>query len=289
MDRADDAVPISELLDERKHLLDVAYWMLGSSGAAESVIDETYRQWYGLSDAERARISAPRAWLAKVVGGICLARLALPDQEAVAEGDGTADAARGPLEEELSAVLLDALDSLSPAERAAFVLNGVFGMAPGAVADVVGQSEPEVAELTVRARNSLSAHRVRPTTTEEHDAVARGVRRACATQDEGLLVSLMAPDITAFFDGGGKVRALIKPVHGREQVARSLLGLLRGHARTVLRAQSVNGRTGLVVRYLQQVVAVISLDTSEHRVAQVWVVLNPDKLRSWNQPRTTAP
>ncbi|MFD6193490.1 RNA polymerase subunit sigma [Streptomyces sp. NPDC060275] len=289
MDRADDAVPISELLDERKHLLDVAYWMLGNSDAAESVVGETYRQWYGLPEAERARISTPRAWLAKVAGGICLARLAVPDPRPVAGDDGAADGGRGPLDEELSAVLLNALDSLSPAERAAFVLNGVFGMAPGAVADVVGQSEPEVTELTVRAQNSLWAHRARPTTAGEHDAVARGVRRACATQDEGLLVSLMAPDVTAFFDGGGKVRALIEPVHGREQVARSLLGLLRGHARTALRAQSVNGRTGLVVRYLRKVVAVISLDTVDHRVVHVWVVLNPDKLRSWNQPRDPAP
>ncbi|MET9352950.1 RNA polymerase subunit sigma [Streptomyces sp. NPDC006617] len=288
MDRADDAAPISELLDERKHLLDVAYWMLGSSGAAESVADETYRQWYGLPDAERARISAPRAWLAKVAGGISLARLALPDQKPVAEDDAAADGGHGLLEEELSEVLLDALDSLSPAERAAFVLNGVFGMATGAVADVVGQSEPEVAELTARAQNSLWSHRARPTPTGEHDAVAREVRRACATQDERLLVSLLAPDVTAFFDGGGKVRALIEPVHGREQVARSLLGLLQGHARTALRAQSVNGRTGLVVRYLQKVVAVISLDTVDHRVVHVWVVLNPDKLRSWNQPRNTA-
>ncbi|MGO4431318.1 RNA polymerase subunit sigma, partial [Streptomyces sp. MCAF7] len=64
MDHAGDAVPIAELLDERRYLLDVAYWMLGSGGAAESVIDETYRRWYGLSDAARARIAVPRSWLA---------------------------------------------------------------------------------------------------------------------------------------------------------------------------------------------------------------------------------
>ncbi|MEV6886096.1 RNA polymerase subunit sigma [Streptomyces sp. NPDC051135] len=290
MDHSDDAVPISELLDERKHLLDVAYWMLGSSSAAESVIDETYRQWYQLSDAERAGIVAPRAWLAKAAGGICLARLAMPERSASAGGGRTAGTAEpSALEEEISEVLLNALDSLSPQERAAFVLNGVFGMEPGTVADVVGQSEPEVAELTLRARDSLRARRARPTTAAEHDAVAVRIRRACVTQDEVLLASLMAPDVTAFFDGGGKIRAMIKPVHGTERVARCLLGLLDSGSRTTLRSQSVNGRTGLVMRYDQQVVAVISLDIAAHRVVQVWVVLNPDKLRSWNQPSTANP
>ncbi|MDW6065646.1 hypothetical protein SAZ11_57505 [Streptomyces sp. FXJ1.4098] len=104
------------------------------------------------------------------------------------------------------------------------------------------------------------------------------------TEDAGLLASLLWPDATAFFDGGGKVRALARPVHGGEQVAHSLMTLLVRRPRTTLTAQSVNGRTGLVARYDGQVAAVISLDIADRRVAQVWVVLNPDKLRSWNQP-----
>ncbi len=77
MDHADIA-PIAELLEERRHLLDVAYWMLGSPSEAESVVDETYRRWYLLSDAARKGITAPRSWLAKTAGGICLNRLVLP-------------------------------------------------------------------------------------------------------------------------------------------------------------------------------------------------------------------
>ncbi|MFD1275668.1 sigma factor [Streptomyces kaempferi] len=69
-------MPITELLDERRFLLDVAYWMLGSPAAAESVVDQTYRRWYELSDAERHRIGVPRSWLARTAGGICLDRLA---------------------------------------------------------------------------------------------------------------------------------------------------------------------------------------------------------------------
>ncbi|MFF4653036.1 RNA polymerase subunit sigma [Streptomyces sp. NPDC001380] len=306
MDHADDAAPISELLDERRHLLDVAHWMLGSGSAAEEAIDDSYRQWYALAEEERARIAAPRAWLAKAAGSVCLARLALPrrvppgaaDRTADGVAAGAADRADGAagaagegdrqrlLEEEVSEVLLEALDSLPPAERAAFVLNDAFGMAPGTVADIVGQPEPECAETTDRARDSLRARRARSASVRRHDAVARRVGKACAAEDAALLASVMAPDATAFFDGGGRIRALVRPVYGREQVARSLLTLLARRPRTTLRTQSVNGRTGLVVRHDDLVAAVISLDVAGHLVAQVWITLNPDKLRSWNRPNS---
>ncbi|MER7792938.1 RNA polymerase subunit sigma [Streptomyces sp. NPDC097640] len=269
MDHAGDALPIADLLDERRYLLDVAYWMLGSRGAAESVIDEACRRWYGLSDSARAQITVPRSWLAETAGEICLGRLALPDRdEDVDQGEGggphagDANGARASveLEQEISGVLVNALDSLSPAEHAAFVLNDVFGMTPDTVADIVGRTGPECVELADRARRRLRARRSRPTTPGQHDTVARAVRQACAAEDAGLPASLLWPDATAFFDGGGKVRAPAQPVHGSEQVAHSLLTLLVRRQLTTLTAQSVNGRTGLVARYDGQVAAVISLD-----------------------------
>ncbi|WP_316785177.1 sigma-70 family RNA polymerase sigma factor family protein [Streptomyces sasae] len=294
MDHA-DAVPVAELLDERRHLLEVTYWMLGSSRDAESVVGQTYRRWYELSDAERGRITAPRYWLAKTAGGICLGLLAPPHRGAADQRDrreehhtktGDAEGVQPSLAEEVSQVLLNALDSLSPAERAAFVLNDVFGMASDSVADIVGRPRSECVELADRARRSLRMQRSRPTTSHEHDLIARAVRQACVNEDAGLLESLLCPDATAFFDGGGKVRALSRPVHGSRQVAHSLLTLLARHPRTTLTTHSVNGRTGLIARYDRQVAAVISFDIADHRVAQVWVVLNPDKLRSWNEPPT---
>jgi RNA polymerase sigma-70 factor (ECF subfamily) len=275
-----DAMPIAELLEERRYLMDVAYWMLGSAGEAECVVDEAYRRWYGLSEAARQEIVRPRSWLARTAGRSCLGRLALADRGAGAEQDTQRLAA------EVSGILLDALGALSPAERAAFVLNDVFGMRPAAVADIVGRSEPECAELAERARDCLRHRRSHPVSPEEQDALVRGVERACAAQNAELLASLLAPDVTAFFDGGGKVRASSRPVHGDRQVAHSLLTLLAHRPRTTVTPQSVNGRTGLVARYDRQVAAVITLDIADHHIAQVWVILNPDKLRSWNQPRT---
>ncbi|MEV7680001.1 RNA polymerase subunit sigma [Streptomyces sp. NPDC088341] len=229
-----EALPIAELVDERRFLLDVAYWTLGGAGEAEGVVDETYRRWYGLSWTVRRRIAVPRWWLARTAGGISLGRLTL---RARAADEPSAGAGAG----------------------------------------------AESAELVNPACHCLRARRSCHTSPEQYGAVAREVRQACLTQDAGLLASLLCPDATAFFDGGGKVRALVRPVHGGRQVAHSLLTLLVRRPRTTLTAQSVNGRTGLVARYDRQVAAVISLDIADHHITHVWAVLNPDKLRLWNQ------
>ncbi|MBY8876088.1 RNA polymerase subunit sigma [Actinacidiphila acidipaludis] len=291
-----DALGLAELLDERRHLLDVACWMLGSSSESESVLDETYREWYDLSDVDRREIGAPRSWLARVVGRICLGRLApsgrAEDAAPPAEDAGvTGTAAPGscvPVEQQVSQVLLSALDSFSPAERAAFLVTGSSRMpaAPWAPAspgeEAVARTRAEWGELGDRIGRRLQAQRQRAGDAE-HDAVVRAVRLACVTQDPQLLVSVLAADAAAFFDGGGKVRALVRPVEGGEQVAYSLLALVGPRGRTSLAAQSVNGRTGLVARYDHMVAAVFSLEVITRRVTRIWVTLNPDKLRAWNR------
>ncbi|MFJ9902428.1 RNA polymerase subunit sigma [Streptomyces sp. NPDC101152] len=276
-----EAVPIDELWEERRFLLDVAHWLLGDPGAAESIVDEAYHRWYDLSDTGRRQVTVPRSWLAKTVGGICLDCLERPGR-CEAGREERRGARPSEVEEEAGRVVLNVLESLSTAERAAFVF-GAFGMAPRAVADLVGRSEPKLAE---RARQWLQLQRTRSTTPRQHDDVARAVRRACVTEDSELLTSLLCPDATAFFDGGGKVRALTGPVRGCRPVAESLLTLLTRSPHTTLTTHSVNGRTGLVARYGRRVAAVISLDVTDDRVAQVWVTLNPDKLRSWNDRPT---
>ncbi|MEV5149325.1 RNA polymerase subunit sigma [Streptomyces sp. NPDC052727] len=247
MEPGGDILPITELIDERRHLLEAAHWMLGSR----------------------------------------LARLALP---------GCGEDAPGPVprreqhgsrpESEVSAVLLRTPDALSPVEGVAFVINDLFGMAPGTVAHIVGRSEAERTEPADRARRSVRARRAQPTPPRRQDEIAHAVRHACADGDADRLASLLNPDAIAFFDGGGKVRALTRSVTGSGGVARSLVALFARHPRTTLHTRSANGRTGLVARYDDQVAAAISLDITGSRVVHVWVVLNPDKLRSWNRPRS---
>ncbi|MEU9355586.1 RNA polymerase subunit sigma [Streptomyces griseoloalbus] len=288
-----DTMPIGELLDERRHLLDVAHWMLGSDIVAEHVTDEAYREWYALSEHQRDRIGAPRAWLTRVVGSISLARLALPERDRGAQdpaGVGSREASAPALEDDLDALWAGALDALTPAERAAVVLNDAFGSAAGDLASTAGTAGrdllgPADTELLDRARHSLRARAARPTPPRVEDELVDAVRQACADEDADRLATLLDPDAVAYYDGGGKVRALTRPVVGGPRVARSLLTLLARQPRTTLHTRPVNGRTGLVARYDGQVAAVVCLDLAGSRVVQVWVVLNPDKLRSWNRPR----
>ncbi|MEU4096800.1 RNA polymerase subunit sigma [Streptomyces sp. NPDC026673] len=291
MDHAFAAEPITELVDERRHLLDVARWLLGDGSEAEQIVDDTYARWYELSEAERADIPEPLPWLVKVLGGMSVSRLILLDREIRAAASGQPDGMPPivwPVHDDAPGrhsgqVLLSALDSLPPTARAAFVLNDVFGMAPGTVAGIVGRSELECDHLADSARRFLRRKRSYPTSAEQHDAMTRTVLKACLTEDAALLASLLSPDATAFFDGGGKIRTLAEPVHGSGPVAHRLSTLLARQPGTKLTAQSVNGRCGLVVRYGNLVVGVISFDVHHDRIVHVWVVLNPDKLRSWNR------
>ncbi|MFH9827140.1 RNA polymerase subunit sigma [Streptomyces bobili] len=291
MGGADDTAPLAELLDERQHLIDVARWMLGAGAASEEAVTETYRRWYGLTDDERTGISDPRIWLTKSTGTICLARLSAPARQPPGPEEVDADAGIEPdlaLSEEISNVLLNALDALSPSERAAFVLNDVFAMPPRTVADIVGRTPQECAELAESARRSLRAGRAHPTPPHQHDSIVRAVRQACALNDATHLVSLLSRHAIAFFDGGGKIRALTRPVHGDQHVAQALLTLLASRSRTTLHLIAANGRTAIVARHHDQVAAVISFDITDQRVTHVWAVLNPDKLRKWNRPHPPA-
>lgn len=286
MGHTGDTVPIADLLDERRHLLDVASWMLGTGSEAEDAVTHAYQRWYGLTDAQRTDIAEPRTWLTRTTGTICLARLPLRRGSSALLGEAATAIDRA-LTEEISDVLLDALNALSPAERAVFVLDDVFAVPPQTLT-VVGQSADASAELADHARHSLRKRRVRATTPPQHDRIVHAVQGACTTLDAAHLDSLLAPDVTAFFDGGGKVRALPRPVHGSPQVGRALLTLLAPRPHTTLRLHPANGRTAIVVRHRDQVAAVISFAVARHLVTRVWAVLNPDKLRSWNRGPTAA-
>ncbi|CAM5447106.1 RNA polymerase sigma factor [Streptomyces spiroverticillatus] len=282
MEHIGDAVPLTELLDERRHLVGVAHWMLGSRVTAERVADEAYREWYGLGDGERSRIQAPRTWLTHVVGGLSLARLAPlgPNGDTRGRSDCQGVCEDGP-EREVSEVLLRVVDTLSPAQRAAFVLDGLYGAPASRAPRGAARSVPVRADPAVAARQGLRARSRRP--AGRHEETVRAVRQACAHGNHEALAALLTDDVTAYFDGGGKVRAPVRPVTGDENVARSLITLLSACRRTTVDTWPVNGRTGLVARCDEQVAAVITLDLVHSRVAQVWAVLNPDKLRSWNR------
>ncbi|MFD0309202.1 RNA polymerase sigma factor SigJ [Streptomyces sp. NPDC127119] len=297
---------------ERRRLLGLGYRMLGSVQDAEDVVQETYARWYTLSDAEQEAIVAPLAWLTRVASRICLDQLAsarvrrerytgewLP--EPVRGGattwtsaggggyggsgrdgaDGGDPADRVTLDESVSMGMLVVLDSVTPAERVAFVLHDVFGVPFAEIAETVGRSPAACRRLASSARRRLAERRPVGATTTEHRRVVSAFLDACGTGDLDTLVALLDPAVEARSDGGGKVRAALRPVVGADKVARFLLGLLRKDPGLDAVEDDVNGSPGVVVRIAGTTVAVVGVGVRAGRVRDLWLVVNPDKLHAW--------
>jgi RNA polymerase sigma-70 factor (ECF subfamily) len=308
-----DSVALAELLEERTHLMNLAFRMLGSGNDAEDVVQQTYVRWFQLGDEERDAIERPRAWLTTVASRICLnildsARvrreryvgewLPEPLPTAAVEATGRSAPAVDPLDritldDSVSMALLVVLESLTPAERVAFVLHEVFGVPFAEIGEIVGRSPEATRQLASSARRHIRDLRSRATDAAEHARLVTAFRRACEVGDLDALVRILDPDVTSTSDGGGKVRAALRPVVGAENVARFLLGVLRKAPELAVEERDINGERGLVVSAGQQVVGTVSLGTvslgtlsvgtGHGRIHDVWIVMNPDKLTAWNR------
>jgi RNA polymerase sigma-70 factor (ECF subfamily) len=286
---------------ERRRLLNVGYRMLGSLQDAEDVVQETYARWYALPEEAQQAIEVPLAWLTRVASRICLDHLAsarvrrerytgewLPEPVrhsatwSSTDGAGEDDPAdRITLDESVSMGMLVVLDSITPAERVAFVLHDVFGMPFTEIAETVGRTPAACRQLATSARRRLARQRPGSSTPEEHRQVVSAFREACETGDLDALVALLDPAVESRSDGGGKVRAALRPVVGRDKVARLFLGLMRKGPEMEILEEDVNGTPGAAVRIAGTTVAVLAMDVHDGRITDLWLVVNPDKLRAW--------
>ncbi|WP_308168216.1 RNA polymerase sigma factor SigJ [Nonomuraea sp. NEAU-A123] len=292
---------LGSLMVERRRLLNLGYRMLGSVQDAEDVVQETYARWYALSEEGQREIDVPLAWLTRVASRICLDHLAsarvrrerytgewLPEpvrdgtlwtSTGSQGGDDPAD--RITLDESVSMGMLVLLDSITPAERVAFVLHDVFGTPFTEIAETVGRTPAACRQLAASARRRLAQRRPGSHPAHEHQQVVSAFREACQSGDLDALVSLLDPDVESRSDGGGKVRAALRPVIGRDKVARLLLGLMRKVPGLELVEDDVNGTPGLTIRIAGATVAVLAMDVHDGLITDVWLVLNPDKLHTW--------
>ncbi|WP_203580126.1 RNA polymerase sigma factor SigJ [Microbacterium hibisci] len=290
--------PIDDVESERRSLLGLCYRMLGTVADAEDAVQETYVRWYRLSDAERAAIRNPGGWLTRVAGRVCLDMLGsararreryvgewLPEP---VPGDSPLAAAapvdpidRVTLDDSVSMALLVMLESLTPAERVAFVLHDVFAVPFGEIADTVGRSPEAVRQLASQARRRVREHRAGAATRAQHDAVARAFASAASTGDFDALVSVLDPDVVLRSDGGGRVSAARRPVQGADRVARFLLGLPRLEPDAVLSPVETPDGLGFLVTLDGRPSAVFSLRVSGDGISDVYVMRNPDKLTQW--------
>ncbi|MGY1771185.1 RNA polymerase sigma factor SigJ [Blastococcus sp. SYSU D00813] len=287
-----------QLAGDRRHLLGVAYRMLGTVADAEDAVQEALARWYRLTDAERAEVAVPRAWLTRVVGRVCLDVLGsararreryvgewLPEPvpaDFAAPRDPAADPTeRAALSESVGLALLVVLDSLTPAERVAFVLHDVFAVPFDEVAAAVGRSPAACRQLASAARRRVATARPQPDGRGRHDAVTRAFAAACAGGDLAALVAVLDPDVTLRSDGGGVVSAARNPVRGADRVARYLLGTLGRDPDARVEEVHTGDGVAYLVRSGERPRALVALGTDGERATDVWIVMNPGKLGCW--------
>jgi RNA polymerase sigma-70 factor, ECF subfamily len=288
---------------ERGMLMSLAYRMLGTVADAEDAVQETYARWYRMTPAERDAIENPAAWLTRVAGRVCLDQLGsararresyvgewLPEPLPGGAGMFAAPASADPLDrvtldESVSTALLVVLESLTPAERVAFVLHDVFAMPFGEIAEVVGRSPEACRQLASSARRHVRERRAGVATRERHDEVVRAFTAAAASGELAALVAVLDPDVRLRSDGGGLASAARKPVLGADHVARFVLGL-REKRGPQLEWSVVETADGLSLAFGERgaIDTVLVADVRDGRISDLWIMRNPEKLRLWNPP-----
>jgi RNA polymerase sigma-70 factor (ECF subfamily) len=293
-----DEAGLAAFEELRPRLTGLAYRMLGEVQEAEDAVQDAYLRW---SATDRAAVEEPRAWLIKVVSNLCLNRLAsararretyagpwLPEP-VPAGADGLGARVLGPLEtaeqrDSVSLALLALMESLTPAERAVFVLREAFGYRHRDIAGVLDVTEAASRQLHRRARRRVaSAERRFAPPDERWRRLVERFLDAAVRGDLAGLEAVLAEDVVAWSDGGGKVSAARKAVTGRARVARFFAGVARRAldlpgASLEPSIEEVNGVPALAVRVDGELTMIAVLEASGDRVTAVHAVLNPDKL-----------
>ncbi|MGI5224599.1 RNA polymerase sigma factor SigJ [Actinoallomurus sp. CA-142502] len=290
---------LDAIMSERRQLINLAYRLLGSLADAEDVVQETYARWYAMSRRQQEAIESPGAWLTKVAGRICLDLLRsararreryvgewipepLPDRTEWAGGRAGADPAdRVTLDESVGMAFLVVLESMTPAERVAFILHDVFRYPFTEVAEIVGRTPAACRQLASSARRRVRASEGAAAPAARRAGIVREFKRAWEAKDVHALIGLLDPAATATGDGGGLVNAAPHPIEGGERIAHYLADLAdRADGLTMLE-RTVNGQPGLVAQQDGVTLAVFAFDIAGDRIKHLWAVLNPDKLGPW--------
>lgn len=290
------------VMSERRQLINLTYRLLGSLAEAEDAVQETYARWYAMSRQRQSAIENPAAWLTTVASRICLDLLGsararreryvgewlpepLPEPTEWVTGrpgDATLDPAdRITLDESVNMAFLVVLESMTPAERVAFILHDVFRYAFAEIAEITGRTPAACRQLASSARRRVRVSPAPAVATAQQAGIVRDFKQAWETKDIAALVGLLDPDATMTADGGGLVSAVLHPIEGGEQIARAYVDISDAAPGLTIREKTVNGRPGLVSQYEGVNITVFAFDIEGDRIKHIWAVRNPEKLRPW--------
>ena len=294
---------LNAVMGERRQLINLAYRLLGSLADAEDVVQETYARWYAMSGQQQEAIESPGAWLTTVASRICLDLLGsararreryvgewipepLPEPAewpGGQPGGTTPDPAdRVTLDESVSMAFLVVLESMTPAERVAFILHDVFRYSFAEVGQIVGRTPAACRQLASSGRRRVRAAQAQPAQAPRQARLVRDFKRAWEAKDINALIGLLDPGATVTADGGGLVSARLRPIEGAEQIARYLVDLAgRASGNLTFLERTVNGQPGLVAQQDGVTVTVFAFDVPGDRITRIWAVRNPGKLRPW--------
>jgi len=290
-------------MSEQSRLLNLTYRMLGSLAEAEDAVQEAYARWYGMSRQQQDAIDSPGAWLTTVASRICLNLLGsararretyvgewipepLPERaEWITGRPGSTSidpADRVTLDESVNMAFLVVLDAMTPAERVSFILHDVFRYPFAEVADIVGRTPAACRQLATSARRRIRAAHPPTTPTAQQAGIVRAFKAAWEAKDIDALIGLLDSDATAIADGGGLATSFLHPIVGCEQIARAWVEIAsRKPSNMTFLERTVNGQPGVVAEQDGVIVTVFAFEVIDCQVKHIWVVRNPQKLRSW--------
>jgi len=294
---------LSAIMSERRQLINLAYRLLGSLAEAEDAVQETYARWYAMSRQQQDAIGSPGGWLTTVASRICLDLLGsararreryvgewipepLPEPAEWTTGrpgGSTVDPAdQVTLDESVGMAFLVVLESMTPAQRVAFILHDVFRYSFAEVAEIVGRTPAACRQLASSARRRIRASQAPVTPAARQAGLVRDFKKAWEAGDIDALVGLLDPGATVTADGGGLAPAALRPIEGGEQIARYLAELAgRAPGNVTFLERTVNGQPGLVAQQDGVTVTVFAFHLAGDRITHIWAVRNPGKLRPW--------
>src|SRR5690348_5499408 len=293
---------LDAIMGERRQLINLTYRLLGSLAEAEDAVQETYARWYALSRQQQDAIETPGAWLTTVASRICLNLLGsararretyvgewipepLPGRTGQLSGQpaaGADPADRVTLDESVGMAFLVVLESMTPAERVAFILHDVFRYSFAEVAEIVGRTPAACRQLASSARRRIRASQAPASPAVQQAGIVRAFKRAWEAKDIDALVALLDPDATAIADGGGLAVTFLHPIEGGAQIARAWVEIAnRAPSNMTFLERTVNGQPGLVAQQDGVIVTVFAFEVTGDRIKHIWVVRNPEKLRPW--------